>query len=388
MRHSLLLSLTVLFFFSCSDILNSADSDSDSNTKPDGNDNISSATALTLGTPVTMKIYPEDDIDCFRVNIPRGGVLKVVLRNMPPISIYMNIVDSEDSELKHVSTMNTSGTDDSVEMHYLAKAAQYFIKVRSLPTMESKQECSLLAWLDTLDANEWNNDTANATTLTLDKVYRATIYPAYDDDFYRLTVDSNQIVRVALDSFSTKTNFNAEIDLLDFEGTRISYKYITSGDQNTIGYSLKRGTYYFQINDRLDDASSELPYKISVSKDTLDKTEWNDDTAHAFQMALGDTAKATIFPNADVDYFRFEVTQADTIRFSVDSISSKLPSFRLYLFDEELVSLGSAYDDDQGGLRYKKYLMPGQYYVKIYSGQSWDGEFSDKRYYFTVSAGL
>ncbi len=124
------------------------------------------------------------------------------------------------------------------------------------------------------------------------------------------------------------------IDLLDFEGTQVSYKYITSGVPNIFGYSLKKGTYYFQIYDGYADASSELRYK-----------------------------------------------------FSVDSISSKLPSFQMYLFDKELVSLGSAYDDGQGSLRYKKYLVPGQYFIKIFSGYAWDGESSEKRFYFTIKTG-
>ncbi len=335
-----------------------------------------------------MKISPENDVDFYHISVPKGGVLNIVVRNMPAISLVLSLLSTDDVRLKNITAMTYNRTVDMLRLPCLVKAGQYFIKVESENYAVSAQEFTVTASMDSFDTLEWNNDTANATVMKLGPTYRGSIFPTSDYDFYRLTLDSNQIVRATLDSFSMKPNFNAQIDLLDFEGTQIDYKYITSGVSNIFGYSLKKGTYYFQIYDVYGDASSELRYKFSVSKDTTDPTEWNDDTAHAYQAALGDTMKATMFPVADIDFFKFTVGQADTIRFSVDSISSKLPSFQMYLFDKELVGLGSANDDGQGSLRYKKYLVPGQYFIKIFSGYTWDGESSEKLFYFTIKTGL
>jgi hypothetical protein len=386
MKRFFTIALCTLLNLSCGNLLDTTPEDSAN--KSDGNDKLTTATALILGQPQSMQIYPDEDIDFYSVNIVKGGVLNVVLGGVPDITIDLEVLNPEGTKLTYYYAANFNRTADTIRLPYLAKAGQYYISVSTGFSEESDKAFTITATMDTLDTLEWNNTTTTATPLTLDKTYRGTIFPKGDVDIFKLTIDTNQIVRFLIDSLSTKTDFNAFFSFLDFEGTRINYNYLTSGQLNTLVYSLQKGTYFLQLNDISDDAASELRYSIKAVKDTTDPTEWNDDTTHAYPISNGEIIKAAIIPANDADYFKFTLEQADTVHFSVDSISSKLSSFQMYVYDSELTVITHAYDDENRILRCKKFLNPGQYFVKLGCNNSYGaGESSEKQYYFTMRAG-
>lgn len=249
--------------------------------------------------------------------------------------------------------------------------------------MSSNQEMKLKIDYDLTDTLEVNGTFATSYMIELNRYYQATIFPAGDKDNYKFTLDSNQIVRIKLDSVSSRTSMGVRIS--DDENVEIGYRTsITNTAPLDWGIVLKKGTYTLNLYAGWNEYSTK-PYRIIVTKDTTDPTEWNGDTASAVNLEFGQPIKAAIYPNADYDFFKFNLPIADTVKINVDSISSSLSNFRVYLFDSEMNQKDYASYPIDGSTSLKKFLNAGLYYLRIQSGTDYNWNHSLKKYVLTVN---
>jgi hypothetical protein len=364
----------LVFSLSCSQLL---DLTNDEKVTPDGNDQITEATPYTIGQRAELTINPLHDVDYYFFHIAKGGVLRVNVTELPDISISVDLLDKEGVTLKYGLR-----TGDSISIDYLAKPGDYHLRIESGLSEVSEKVFSFIIKMDSKDTLEWNNDTSNAVSMVLGQNYRGTIFPVKDEDFYRLKVDSNIIMRFLIDSVSL--NVNMELSLYDFEFTNLATWGVTSGELNQIGYSLKAGTYYAVLGDKWSDRSSEIQYSFSVRKDTTDPTEWNDDTAHACKIALGVPLKAAIYPAGDDDIFQFDLPQSDSVLITIDSISTKLNDFKVYLFDGEFTQICSSYGVIDGRAFIGRRLDGGRYFIELSNDGDYSEPFSERRFGITV----
>lgn len=207
------------------------------------------------------------------------------------------------------------------------------------------------------------------------RIQNATMFPSKDDDFYRFTLDSNQIVRVKIDSISSRLS-DMKTFIYDEEEVQKESEKFRNVSSLDWGLSLKKGTYTLKISD-VNNNYSTKPYSLIIASDTTDQTEWNNDTSSAANIEFGQPVKAAIYPSDDVDYFKFTLPTDDTVKISVDSISTALKHFRIYVLDSELNNVEYSYDSN-----ITKFLSTGLYYIKIYDDNSAS---SFKRFMLTVT---
>ena len=262
-------------------------------------------------------------------------------------------------------------------------AGDYYVKLNAGNYEYSNQEMSFTVMRDLVDTFEVNNTINTAYSITQSKCYRASIYPENDLDYFTFTADSNQVMRFQLDSVSSRITMR--FILLDNEGMELkTITGVSSSQSMDIGYALKKGTYYVKLYAGMYE-SSQTPYRFLIRKDTTDKNEWNDNPATATKLTISETIGAAIYPAGDMDYFKFEISKTDTVSINVDSVSSALPEFQFRLLDRDFTEQAySGYPTD-GSIRFKKLLNAGTYYLKVYSGYSWQNQISFRRYFLVVN---
>jgi hypothetical protein len=185
---------------------------------------------------------------------------------------------------------------------------------------------------------------------------------------------------VVVDSVSRKVR--PYLYFYDIEGTLTTSKLFSSDiDHIEYGISLESGTHYVSLHGNYDEWSRQ-PYYIRFESDTMDPTEWNDDTTHAYRLELGEAVYGAIYPYGDHDYYRFELQKPDTVAISVDSVSSKV---RLYvsLLDAEATEITYSYKAAGEDSSIRRHLEQGVYFVVI--SDNWDDAISGRRHRLLVS---
>jgi hypothetical protein len=366
-----------LALISCSDILNHSAGDSVS--KSDGNDGFNTASQYIIEKPTGFKIDRWQDIDYYKFTIQKSGLYFFDFNNIPSsITLYISLYDNE-----RTTICTSYGQESSICFGSLCEAGDYYIKLNAGYNNSSNQEMTMLIYRDTVDTFEVNNDYTKASPVSNNTYIHGTIFPNSDVDIYKFTTDSNQIVRFFLDSISSKTTMT--LKLLDDEKVELKSAYpLTKDSPMDMAYALRKGTYYIRVYSEYGQYST-VPFRLMFRKDTTDQTEWNNDTANAFQLTIGQSVKAAIYPSGDIDYFKMTLPIDDTVTINVDSISSALQSFQVYVLKNELLVRGNTPYTSNGTTTLKKFLDAGTYYLKVYcNGLFSEGEASFKKYTLTV----
>ncbi|HEX2958055.1 MAG TPA: hypothetical protein VHO70_14570 [Chitinispirillaceae bacterium] len=368
--------LFTLLLFSCGNVLNT-DGSGSTDSKSDGNDKITSATNYTIGNGMPFKISNGDDVDYFKFSVSKSGVYFISVSNIP--STFNLCLATYDKEYTSIFTRYPQSSDEAtISFGDQFAAGDYYLQINGGWGEFSNQEMMLKIYMDLSDTMELNGTFSTSYPIELNTYYRATIFPADETDYYKFTLDSNQIVRIKLDSVSSRLNMG--IRLSDDEDVLV--ESITSV-KNTApldwGIILKRGTYTLKLDAGWLEYSVN-PYRLIVECDTTDPTEWNGDTSNAVKLEFGQQIQAAIYPIADYDFFKFTLDTADTILIMVDSISSALSNFRVYVFDAEMVQKTYTSSLTGASTSVCVFLNAGFYYLKVQS----ESRYSFKKYTLKV----
>ncbi len=346
------LSLTLLM--ACETL---SPSDAGAENKADNNNTAETAQALPFDSTCTLKIDSAGDIDYFRFTLDTPSVNFIMFTGIPAaLSLSVLFEDREGTRLKsyHVG-----------EATYCFKAGpgEYYLRVSGGWNQQSDQAFTVYLRGDTLDRYEVNDTTSTAADAVIGAVYRAGFFPENEIDFYKLTLAEPHIIRVVVDSISSQVS--PYITRYDSEGTRLYYRSYQKGVQCIEhGLSAQAGVHYISLNAGYNQKSYTQPYYIQFLADTTDPTEWNDDTAHAYTLAFGDTVYGAIYPETDVDYYRFSLAQDDTVLIAVDSVSSKT-NLTVHLLDNEATQIKYEYEYAGKSISLRRFLSTGEYFIWI-----------------------
>ncbi len=203
------------------------------------NDEIASAYEITVGEPVTAYIYPEGDVDFFKLTTSStplaGGVLVFSLTSFP-IRPNMTIYNHDKSEIcAHYD--DTEGSNLHIWVD--AKPATiYYVKVNAWIKKSSTNSYVLTVnYTDVNDSNEPDNDFANASTINLDSTYSAYLFtgePTNKDDYedyYKITTSASGKINARLEN--VPTDIRPEMSIYNAVHSQIIYGY-----DNTYGANL------------------------------------------------------------------------------------------------------------------------------------------------------
>ena len=149
------------------------------------NESLTRPATLPLNTPVPVAIFPKGEHNFLAVEVEDHGELTLTAANVPPgIDATMRIYGPSHEILRDWQTA-PAGVNNTMVVD-LPGPGRYVLELAdSYDDARSPQPLSLTAtFTASVDANEPNNNTAQATPLALGAPVQFTILPKGDNDFF------------------------------------------------------------------------------------------------------------------------------------------------------------------------------------------------------------
>jgi len=158
------------------------------------------------------------------------------------------------------------------------------------------------------DPNEPNDELGDATAINTSGAFGGITSPAGDVDFYKFEIKSPGILEVKLNAVPDEMRTR-----IDFYGK--NFNWITRkdasnpGDLVTLNLDISSpGWYYVGILD-LEGRSHNVSYFFRAEfEPVVDDNEPNSEIGDATEISFGDLAQGYIFPRADGDFYKFNVS--------------------------------------------------------------------------------
>lgn len=329
----------------------------------DYGDTAGEAKTVLLGS-TTRGLLEADDKDYFRIDVPRGGVLRVDTTGSTDTHGELTSADGQ-ADFAGVADDN-SGEGGNFLIEAQVKPGAYLIAVRG--TDGARGDYRLRASLDWLREDRHGNSAPMATRVAAPSSTDG-VLGVDDVDYFRIDLDEVAVLRV-----ETSGSVDTYGKLAWLDGRAVLEDDDSGRDQNfRIETRLPPGAYVVEVR-----GFSPKPSAIGFTSPatglyTLDvwfgpdgRTDDHGDVfATATTVAVPSTTAGELEP-LDADYFRIDLPSLGTMRAeSVGETDTRGRLFRLgdYNFLDELVS-----NDDGGAARnflIEETLGGGTYYLEV-----------------------
>ena len=269
------------------------------------------AAPVAIGDTINATIRSAGDLDYYQIEVPQAGEL--VINSVVPANLRSFIVLYDKDRKEIARETGSTGRPDSL-IAQVCEADTYYILFADASGLNSfsSEPYRLTVELDVSDIYECNRTFAEAAPVAIGDTINATIRSAGDLDYYQLEVSQPGIIVI---NSLVPANLRSFIALYDKDRKEIARKTGSTGRPDGLVTKLCGvGTYYilFADNSGLNSFSSES-YRLTVSLDTTDTYECNDEFADAKPVTLCDTIRGAIFPSGDEDYYAVSLGADDTL---------------------------------------------------------------------------
>lgn len=232
------------------------------------------------------------------------------------------------------------------------------------------------------EESEPNNDFDTADEISPSSSIRGKIYDYGDQDYFSLAIDSPSTLHLSVKNVAD--GLSAYLRIYNSERREIIFTAGLPGED--IDYSLEistPGTYYFLLRDTYNTFSSLEEYNLEVILDSgADGYEPNNDFATAKEIDIRNEIAATIFPQADEDYFAIDINQKGILYVQMQNVPTGLrPSLKILDATARIIAQKGGSSGEK--IAFKAEIEgPGRYYLLV---RDWYSNFSSAdAYSFTA----
>ncbi len=265
-------------------------------------------------------------------------------------------------------------------------AGKYFIQIQNVNGVQQSYSLSVLAE-QTIDSNAGNRQTT-ATPLIANAAPIEDLIQINEQDFYTFTMTQTSQIKLnfkGIDGNSIAEQLQVDVYFLASDGEYRSLAWINPYTSYLIDTPAQSGTYYVRVYCGLDDTTNDnqadnAAYQISLTATPITNAA---DAGATFSTATNLTAGASpiknVMQDADVDVYRFTLTQASNVTLTLQGLDGGIISQRLnYKLYRDHDGDGQPGTNELAG-QYSTYpgsewastssLEPGTYYVWVTQNQ-------------------
>lgn len=287
------------------------------------NNEFSDASEIALNTVInTATYYPNGDIDWYKFNVTSTGVFTFSLTNVPSeMNPYLQFYDSNQNWVESNITGGGQGQDAALTAE-ISSTGYYYVSLQDMMGMgASTAPYSFQASVtSSTDPYEPNNTFSTAANLDIDTVVTADLFPTYDLDWFKITVDTTGMLIVQM--YDVPANITPMLELYDSDQMWIPYTIQGTGEAGQpvtlMSEITETGTYYLLIQDMMGG------YSVSTySLKAMIKQLWVENFSHSPDM---------ISPNADgiKDLTAIEATLSKTANWTITIKNSSNATVRTF----------------------------------------------------------
>ncbi|WP_073244024.1 hypothetical protein [Maribacter aquivivus] len=340
------------------------------------------ADSISLGVEVLNQIAVEDEIDYFKFSVEQEGVLEINISATPEnLRITSDLLNSECEEIFSETANNTG---EGYSALYLIEAGDYVLKFSDFFGEANSNDYSFLVSLNTDDIYEINNSCDNAVDVLIDTEINMAIYPEDDVDYFKFTTVESGVIKI--DLYNIPENINLETTLRSSSDCIELIKEVNNniGEGLSLYYTADAGDYVLEINDRFNDEFNADLLSFMVTLETSDIYEINNSCTSAKEISLDTEIKAAIYPEDDVDNFKFTTTEEGVLKIELFNIPENINlDVTLRSFSDCTELLNDVNNDVGEGLTLYYTAEAGDYVLEI--NDRFNDSFNVDLYSFNVS---
>lgn len=294
------------------------------------------ARAATLNEDHAFQLMPMGDVDCFRLEIPGPGYLRVVTDSAKATHLDLR-VEVYDAAFTRLGDR---------EGRFAAAGAAY-VKVYDHYNDESSLEDVAIRfqYAPETDPSEPNSDFTQARLVPLNEPVELHLLPVGDSDMLRIEAPQTGYLHVMLDGSKA-----GHLDLATKVYDRL-YRELGAW-----AVRLEKGPAYIHIWDHYADESAFEPVTVTLRFFPETDAAEPDSRTRPRLAKLDEPLPVQLAAVGDADYFAVEVSSLGTIEVRVDVGEAKGLDPMVMIYDHE--------QRERGGP--KALVPPGRAYVKIY----------------------
>ena len=335
------------------------------------NNDAQSASTINFGS-VYPTIYPVGDADYFNVSAPTLGTMTVQVTNVPSdinIVLYVYGPNSTTTQRAYANS-NSNGGNEYV--YFDCAPGYYIIRIYDYGNDNSNTQAYNLTVTHvpvSPDIYEYNNDFANATTISTGSHY-PTIFPSNDNDYYNITFYEYGTLTISVSNVPSALNPVVRLYGPNSTSQKAYADSNSYGNSESIYTDIVPGYYYIRVYSYSTSDFSTLKYNLTITFSPFppDIYEPNNDAQNASTISSG-YYYPTIFPTGDVDWYNISFPTMGTLSVSVTNVSSRL-DIVIYIYGPNSSTSSQGYaDSGSSGSSESIFIQvyQGYYYIKVYS---------------------
>ena len=378
----------------------------------ESNDTYDTANTAVSGTTYSGDIRTYSDVDYFKTSLSANGYINVKLThpvvsgqettNMFVLSVIRKVDKDQYTE---VYTTKIRGGDTSISTPNLGlPKGEYYIKIagtgNTTGTLLSgtsypvNYDVCIKAKTASDREVESNDSAATANTVKNGKTYYGSTSSSSDKDYYKIKMSKAGYLQIKFghkNSQSTASCYN--VVLYNKDNSEI-YKFTNTGTETSYTsckLGLDAGEYYVCVSQASTLYTGDYTICLTQKAASGWETENNGDWASADNIQVGKAVKGVITGySSDEDYYRFTLTKAQYINFSLahEKINDAGRSWYVTLYNANTKRGYQDYDHiySYAGSTYTESsavkLSRGTYYLKV---QAFAKNAVDKEYTICVN---
>ena len=378
----------------------------------ESNDTYDTANTAVSGTTYSGDIRTYSDVDYFKTSLSANGYINVKLThpvvsgqettNMFVLSVIRKVDKDQYTE---VYTTKIRGGDTSISTPNLGlPKGEYYIKIagtgNTTGTLLSgtsypvNYDVCIKAKTASDREVESNDSAATANTVKNGKTYYGSTSSSSDKDYYKIKMSKAGYLQIKFghkNSQSTASCYN--VVLYNKDNSEI-YKFTNTGTETSYTsckLGLDAGEYYVCVSQASTLYTGDYTICLTQKAASGWETENNGDWASADNIQVGKAVKGVITGySSDEDYYRFTLTKAQYINFSLahEKINDAGRSWYVTLYNANTKRGYQDYDHiySYAGSTYTESsavkLSRGTYYLKV---QAFAKNAVDKEYTLCVN---
>ena len=286
------------------------------------NNTVNSATCISLDSCYQGQINSKNDVDFYKVEIPRPGVFNISISNVPSnIEMRVTMLLTDQSEFRIVEGRNGQAV---TFRQLVCQPGTYWFKLEDGNNVRKSSDglYTLKISLDTSDQYECNNTLSTASSIELNNTYRAQINSRGDVDYFKIEIPQSGILNINITD--VPSNIEMLLTMFRSDGTELDKWWGWAGQPIIFSQPIcKAGIYWIKLEDNKasSQSSSEL-YSFGIFLDSSDQNECNNDFSEASIIQFCNPIKGFINFEEDRDYYAFNATVGDSLSFELFDVPS------------------------------------------------------------------
>ena len=330
------------------------------------NNTIEEAVEISFNTITDFTLSPEKDQDWFKFEVTEPGYIRVMISNIP---------EDMQVELRFAKYKEWEGdkedwiSDDMKAPTAIVvpeKGTYYLLITERYGEKEIKEKMQLkVEFIKEFDEFEPNNEIETAKKVEFGSNFKAAIFPRGDIEWFKIVAEAPGYIRIQSKDVPEDLPLEVEFYTYDEWAEPKMNVIRESQEMPSACFLPKAGEYFFSIKERYNDNYLTDLFDLKIEfLELKDKNEPNNDFKQAKEIAKGDTINLSIYPVGDKDYYKINITAADTLKFYAKDSKDVVPQVSLFTINPEQEDELIEYKEEKN-MPVKYNVEPGVYYILI-----------------------